>query len=263
MSAQPKGDTGPSSLAFHGINTKMHGAMNIAYTGNADVDFVKGMISHHAGAVDMAKTVLVFGKDPEARKLAEEIIKAQESEIALMQGWLRERTVTLGNDLPAGRRELPRRFFSAQMIRAAERGQRIVGERGAVGLVGRGATPRKALNSSSIVALRDLVDDEHQPRAVVVVRPGRERRRRMEYVLHAVDHHRLLRRLGELHDALHAQQIRPVHRAHQIEEHLEGRVRDRLVGREREGADAVVVAVHVVMMVVMVVRIGFRRRASA
>ena len=85
---QPKGDAGPSSLAFQGINMKMHSAMDIAFTGNADVDFVKGMIPHHAGAVDMAKTVLAFGRDPEVRKLAEEIIKAQESEIALMQGWV-------------------------------------------------------------------------------------------------------------------------------------------------------------------------------
>ena len=42
MRSQPKGDTGPSSLAFQGINRKMHEAMNIAFTGNADVDFVKG-----------------------------------------------------------------------------------------------------------------------------------------------------------------------------------------------------------------------------
>ena len=88
--AQPKGDTGPSSLAFQGINTKMHGAMDIVFTGNADVDFVKGMIPHHQGAIEMAKTVLAFGKDPEVRKFAEEIIRAQESEIALMQGWLKK-----------------------------------------------------------------------------------------------------------------------------------------------------------------------------
>jgi hypothetical protein len=90
QSMQPKGDNRPSSLAFHGINMKMHSAMDIAFTGNADADFVKGMIPHHAGAIDMAKTALAFGKDPEVRRLAEEIIKAQESEIALMQGWLKK-----------------------------------------------------------------------------------------------------------------------------------------------------------------------------
>jgi hypothetical protein len=84
----PKGDSGPSSLAFHGINAKMHTAMDITFTGNADADFVKGMIPHHEGAVDMAKTVMAFGKDPEIRKLAEEIVRAQESEIALMKAWL-------------------------------------------------------------------------------------------------------------------------------------------------------------------------------
>jgi uncharacterized protein (DUF305 family) len=89
--AASKGDNGPSSLAFQGINTKMHEAMNITFTGNADVDFVKGMIPHHQGAIDMAKTVLAFGKDPEVKKLAEEIIKAQESEIALMNEWLKRR----------------------------------------------------------------------------------------------------------------------------------------------------------------------------
>lgn len=90
--AQPKGDTGPSSLAFHGINAKMHSAMDIAFTGNADADFVKGMIPHHEGAVDMAKTVLAFGKDPEIRKLAEAIVQAQQSEIALMKAWLEKNT---------------------------------------------------------------------------------------------------------------------------------------------------------------------------
>jgi uncharacterized protein (DUF305 family) len=84
----PQGDRSASSLAFHGINQKMHEGMNIAFTGNADVDFANGMIPHHQGAVEMAKVVLAFGKDPEIRKLAEAIIHAQESEIAMMRAWL-------------------------------------------------------------------------------------------------------------------------------------------------------------------------------
>jgi hypothetical protein len=85
----PRGDRGPSSAAFQAINEKMHQGMSIAFTGNTDVDFVNGMIPHHQGAVDMAKVVLAFGKDPEIRKLAEAIIQAQESEIAMMRAWLK------------------------------------------------------------------------------------------------------------------------------------------------------------------------------
>jgi uncharacterized protein (DUF305 family) len=88
--AGPQGDRGPSSLAFHGINQKMHEAMSIAFTGNADTDFVKGMIPHHQGAVDMAKVVLAFGSDPEIRKLAEAVVRAQEAEIAMMRAWLQK-----------------------------------------------------------------------------------------------------------------------------------------------------------------------------
>lgn len=82
------GDKGPASMAFMEANTRMHEEMAIEYTGNADVDFIKGMIPHHRGAVDMAKIVLEHGKDPEVRKLAEAIIAAQESEIKWMQDWL-------------------------------------------------------------------------------------------------------------------------------------------------------------------------------
>lgn len=68
----------------------MHRDMAIKYTGNPDVDFVRGMIPHHEGAVAMAKIVLKHGKDPEIRKLAEDVVKAQEAEIAMMKKWLEQ-----------------------------------------------------------------------------------------------------------------------------------------------------------------------------
>jgi uncharacterized protein (DUF305 family) len=77
-----------ATMAFMEANMKMHAAMEIEFTGNADVDFIRGMIAHHQGAIDMAKVVLDHGTDPEVRKLAETIIAAQEGEITWMQDWL-------------------------------------------------------------------------------------------------------------------------------------------------------------------------------
>ena len=90
--SKPMGDHGASSHAFAEANAKMHKDMTIKMTGNADVDFVRGMIPHHQGAIDMAKIELQYGKDPEIRKLAEAVIKAQEAEIAEMNAWLSENT---------------------------------------------------------------------------------------------------------------------------------------------------------------------------
>lgn len=63
-------------------------AMAINYSGNADIDFARGMIPHHQGAIDMAKVELQFGADPEIKKLAGAIMDAQGPEIKLMQDWL-------------------------------------------------------------------------------------------------------------------------------------------------------------------------------
>jgi uncharacterized protein (DUF305 family) len=81
-------DASESSKAFAEVNMKMHKDMTMEFTGNPDVDFAQGMIPHHQGAIDMAKVVLKYGKDPEMKKLAEDIIKAQDTEIAFMKGWL-------------------------------------------------------------------------------------------------------------------------------------------------------------------------------
>lgn len=82
------GAQGPSTDGYKAAMDKMHTDMMIEYSGNADVDFVRGMIPHHRGAIDMAKVELANGKDPEIRKLAEDVIAAQEAEIAKMQAWL-------------------------------------------------------------------------------------------------------------------------------------------------------------------------------
>lgn len=87
----PKGDDSQSSRAYAAANAKMHQAMDIIFTGDSDVDFVKGMIAHHQGAIDMAEVVLEHGKDEKIRQLAQEIIKAQRGEIAMMQQWLADK----------------------------------------------------------------------------------------------------------------------------------------------------------------------------
>lgn len=87
-SAHGGANAGPSTKAFEDANARMHKDMAITFSGNADVDFARGMIPHHQGAIDMAKIELQYGKDPELKKLAEDIIKTQESEIAFLKAWL-------------------------------------------------------------------------------------------------------------------------------------------------------------------------------
>ncbi len=82
------GEETASTKAYMEANAAMHTGMAIPFTGNADVDFIRGMIPHHQGAVDMAKIVLEHGTDPEVRKLAEAVIAAQQVEIAWMTEWL-------------------------------------------------------------------------------------------------------------------------------------------------------------------------------
>jgi uncharacterized protein (DUF305 family) len=81
-------DASAVAKAFTDVNSRMHGAMTMNFTGNADVDFMKGMIPHHEGAVAMAKVLLQFGKDAELRKLADDVVRTQNEEITMMRAWL-------------------------------------------------------------------------------------------------------------------------------------------------------------------------------
>ena len=66
-----------------------HGMASARMTGDPDRDFASTMIPHHQGAVDMAKAELLYGKNPVLRRLAEEIVVTQASEISVMQAELK------------------------------------------------------------------------------------------------------------------------------------------------------------------------------
>ena len=89
----PPGAEGTAD-AIATITDHMHGTMAVEPTGDVDVDFVRAMIPHHQGAVEMAQVVLKSGSDPDVRELAEAVIAAQEAEIRWMEAWLEERGLT-------------------------------------------------------------------------------------------------------------------------------------------------------------------------
>jgi uncharacterized protein (DUF305 family) len=96
--ATPQGSPSPASKAewyeFAADVKAMHMAMSpVGPSGNSDTDFVRLMLPHHQAAIDMARTQLMYGTDPQMRRLAQEIITDQQSEIELMQLWLKQHDV--------------------------------------------------------------------------------------------------------------------------------------------------------------------------
>ena len=74
---------------MQGMDQMNQDMMAAAQYKDPDVAFAAGMLPHHIGAVKMAEVELKYGKNPEMRKLAEDIINAQQAEIEQMQKWLK------------------------------------------------------------------------------------------------------------------------------------------------------------------------------
>lgn len=72
---------------------RMMTGMHVAPTGDVDRDFVTMMITHHQGAIDMSVGLLKYGRDPQLKRIAQEIIVEQQQEIAAMR-------LALGDPLP-------------------------------------------------------------------------------------------------------------------------------------------------------------------
>lgn len=82
----------PSQQAFAEVNDRMHAAM-ADIPADADEAFMRGMLAHHRGAVEMAQVELQHGRDAKARDLARRIIAAQQAEIEEMAAWLKQRDI--------------------------------------------------------------------------------------------------------------------------------------------------------------------------
>ena len=91
-----------ATRSFKEANERLHQAMNINWSDKADADFIRLMIAHSEGAVAMARIELDQGSNPEARALAEDMIRNRDAEILRMRIWLaqRQRAETLEGARP-------------------------------------------------------------------------------------------------------------------------------------------------------------------
>lgn len=84
--SQPKFVTGQAGA----IQRARADSVRYPYT-EADIEFMNGMIHHHAQAITMSKMAPAAGADPAVQRLTARIINAQGDEIGLMQSWLKDR----------------------------------------------------------------------------------------------------------------------------------------------------------------------------
>lgn len=95
--SNPKPLTGQAA----GFAEAKRDSLRYPYT-KADIDFMSGMISHHAQAIVMAKWAPTHGASAAVIRLTERVINAQTDEITMMQGWLRDRKQVVPDANPKG-----------------------------------------------------------------------------------------------------------------------------------------------------------------
>jgi len=94
------GGEGPYLVENDSAMKRMMSSMTIAPTGDVDLDFVAMMVPHHQGAIDMAVAVLRHSRNPQIRRLAQEIIVTQQQEITAMR-------LAVGQPLPTPTQSQP------------------------------------------------------------------------------------------------------------------------------------------------------------
>jgi hypothetical protein len=92
--------------------TKMMKGIAAKPSGDVDADFVAMMVPHHQGAIEMAVAVLRHGRNPQIRRLAQEIIVTQQEDIAAMR-------LAVDQPLPASEPALTQAFSARQLDSAA------------------------------------------------------------------------------------------------------------------------------------------------
>ena len=96
---KPKPNTQAMQQAYTAGMQAMHDDMMTGIANPVpDMAFARGMLPHHRGAVDMAMIQLQYGTDKEMRKLAQDIIDAQQPEIIWLQEWIAKTLVNAEKD---------------------------------------------------------------------------------------------------------------------------------------------------------------------
>ena len=78
-------EAAPFYSEMSAVNMNMHAGMGVAPSGDVDRDFIRMMIPHHQGAIDMARVLLKYGRDEKLKRLAQSIVVEQAQEIIYMR----------------------------------------------------------------------------------------------------------------------------------------------------------------------------------